>query len=65
MIMRTRMRVTKRVARRVPIVEVYGVPDAGRFLNVALLHATPEIDVGAMQEGAWKRFVARTKKKVP
>ena len=63
--MKTRMLVSERVARRVPIVEVYGVPDAGRFLNVALLHATPEIDVGAIQDGAWKRFVARTKKQAP
>jgi hypothetical protein len=56
----TRLKVVQRVPRRVPIADVYGVPDAGRFLNVALLHATPDVDVGSMKEAVWARFVERT-----
>jgi len=61
--MRKQIRVVRRTSPRVPIAEVYGVPEAERFLNVALVHATPDIDVPAMQEGAYQRFVERERKR--
>lgn len=60
--MRRRIQVPT-LARRVPILDVYAVPEAGRSLNVGLLHATPEIDVHAMQEAAYVRFIADQKKR--
>jgi hypothetical protein len=60
--MKTRIKVTQRVARRIPIAEAYAVPEAQRFLNVDLIHAVPAIDVNAIQEGAWERYVERTRK---
>lgn len=61
--MRRRIQVPRPLARRVPILDVYAVPEAGRMLNIALLHATPEIDVHAMQEAAYQRFVADQRKR--
>jgi hypothetical protein len=52
-----RVRFVRRVARRVPITDVYTLPEAERVLNVGLLHAAPEIDVAEIQHGAWKRFI--------
>jgi len=60
--MKNRIQVTRRVPRRVPIAEAYVVPEAERFLNVGLIHAAPSIDVTAIQEGAWQRYVERTRK---
>jgi len=49
------VRVVRKVKKRVRVAEVYAMPETGRFLNVALLAATPEVDVDAMKEAAWQR----------
>ena len=60
--MKNRIRITRRVPRRVPIAEAYVVPEADRALNLGLIHAAPSIDVNAIQEGAYERYIERTRK---
>lgn len=60
--MKQRIQVTRRIPRRVPIADAYIVPEAERVLNVGLIHAVPAIDVPAIQEGAYERYIERTRK---
>jgi hypothetical protein len=61
--MKNRVQVVRRVPRRVPIAEAYIVPEAERVLNVGLIHAAPSIDVHAIKEGAYERYIERTRKR--
>jgi len=48
-------RVVRSLRKRVRVADVYAIPETGRFLNVGLLAATPELDVEEMKQAAWRR----------
>lgn len=53
--MRRQVRVVRKVKQRVRVIDVYAMPETGRFLNVGLVAATPEIDVEEMKRAALRR----------